>query len=150
MGISGRFLATLQSLYKNVKCAVRVNGQQTEWFDVNCGLKQGCMLSPMLFNLFINDLTRDINDVDSGISVGDTPFSILLYEDDIVLIADSELKLQSLLTRLDQWCKQWGLVISATKSKVIHFRTKSVERSKEKFCVVKLLLSISINISILV
>ena len=87
----------------------------------------------MLFNLFINDLTRDINDVGSGISVGDTPLSILLYTDDIVLIADSEVKLQSLLTRLDQWCKQWGLVISATKSKVIHFRTKSIERSKEIF-----------------
>ena len=87
----------------------------------------------MLFNLFINDLTRDINDVGSDISVGDTPLSTLLYADDIVRIADSELKLQSLLTRLDQWCKQWGLVISATNSKVIHFRTKSVERSKEIF-----------------
>ena len=87
----------------------------------------------MLFNLFINDLTRHINDVGSGISVGDTSLSILLYADDIVLMEDSELKLQSLLTRLDQWCKQWGLGISATKSKVIHFRTKGVERSKEIF-----------------
>ena len=133
MGISGRFLASLQALYKNVKCTVRVNCQQTDWFDVICGLKQGCILSPMLFNLFINDLTRVINDVGSGISVGDTPLSILLYADDFVLIADSKLKLQSLLTRLDQWCKQWGLVISATKSKVVHFRTKSVERTKEIF-----------------
>ena len=87
----------------------------------------------MLFNLFIDDLTRHVNDVGSGISVGDTSLSILLYADDIVLIADSELMLQSLLTRLDQWCKQWGLVISVNKSKVIHFRTKSVERSKEIF-----------------
>ena len=126
MGISGRFLASLQSLCKNVKCTVRVNGQQTDWFDVNCGLKQGCILSPMLFNLFINDLTRHINDVGSGNSVGNTSLSILLY-------ADSEVKLQSLLTRLDQWCQQWGLVISATKSKVIQFRIKSVERSKEIF-----------------
>ena len=133
MGISGRFLASLQSLYKNVKCTVLVNGLQTDWFDVNCGLKQGCILSPMLFNLFINDLTRHKNDVGSGISVGDTSLSILLYADDIVLMADSELKLQSLLTGLDLRCKQWGLVISATKSKVIHFRTKSVERSKEIF-----------------
>ena len=66
MGISGRFLASLQSLYKNVKYTVRVNGQQTDWFEVNCGLKQGCILSPMLFNLFINDLTCHINDVGSG------------------------------------------------------------------------------------
>ena len=76
MGISGTFLASLQSLYKNVKCTVRVNRQQTDWFDVNCGFKKGCILSPMLLNLFINDLTRDTNDVGSGISVGDTPLSI--------------------------------------------------------------------------
>ena len=101
MGISGRFLASLQSLYKNVKCTVRVNGQQTDWFEVNCGLKQGCILSPMLFNLFINDLTCHINDVGSGISVGDTSLSILLYADDIVFMANSELKLQSLLTLLN-------------------------------------------------
>ena len=80
-----RFLASLQSLYKNIKCTVRVNGQQTDWFDVYCGLKQCCILSPMLFNLFINDLTRHINDVGSGISVGDTSLSILLYADDIII-----------------------------------------------------------------
>ena len=57
----------------------------------------------------LNNLTRDINDVGSDISVGDTPLSILLYADDIVLIEGSELKLQSLLTRLDQWCTQWVL-----------------------------------------
>ena len=56
----------------------------------------------MLFNLFLNDLTRHINGVGSGISVGHTPLLILLYADDIVLFADLELKLQSLLTRLDQ------------------------------------------------
>ena len=61
MSISGRFLASLQSLYKNVKCNVRVNDQQTDWFDVNCGLKQGCILSPMPYNLFTHDLTRYIN-----------------------------------------------------------------------------------------
>ena len=65
LGISRRFLASLESLYKNVKCTVRVNGQQTDWCDVNCGLKQGCILSTMLFNLFINNLTRHINDVGS-------------------------------------------------------------------------------------
>ena len=75
-----------------------------DWFDVNCGLKQDCILSPILFNLFISDLTRNINDVGSCLSVGNTSLSILLYADNIVLIADSELQLHSLLIRLNQWC----------------------------------------------
>ena len=136
MGISGIFLASLQSLYKNVKCTVRVNGQQTDWFDrLTLIVDSSKVVSyhQCQFNLFINDLTRHINDVGSGISVGDSSLSILLYADDIVLMADSELELQFLLTRLDQWCRQRGLVISVTKSKVIHFRTKSVERSKKIF-----------------
>ena len=103
----------------------------------------------MLFNLFINDLTRHINDVGSGTSVGDTPLSILLYADDIVLIADSELKLQSLLTRPDQWCKQWDLVISANR-KLSTSEPKVLRGLKKYFSVVKLLSNLSINISILV
>ena len=85
-GIYGRFLASLQSLYKNVKCTVRLNGQQTEWFDVNSRLKQGCILSLMLFNLFINDLTRDVHDVGSGISVGDTSYQFYCMQMTLYLL----------------------------------------------------------------
>ena len=55
LGISGRMLEALKSLYNEVKCAVRINGQISDWFDVKIGLKQGCILSPLLFKIFIND-----------------------------------------------------------------------------------------------
>ena len=55
LGISGRMLEALKSLYKEVKCAVRINWQISDWFDVKIGLKQGCILSPLLFNIFIKD-----------------------------------------------------------------------------------------------
>ena len=47
IGIDGKMLRSLKSLYENVKCTVRVNGVHSEWFDVNTGLKQGCVLSPL-------------------------------------------------------------------------------------------------------
>ena len=63
-----------------------------------------------------------------------------MYADDIVLIADSELKFEALSTRLGQCCKQWGLVISASKWKVIHFQKPKVLRGQQQyFCVVKLI-----------
>ena len=49
-GISGDFLKTLQALYADVKCSVRVNYTITDLFNVSMGLKQGCILSPQLFN----------------------------------------------------------------------------------------------------
>ena len=62
-------LRSLKSLYENVKCTVRVNGVHSEWFDVNTGLKQGCVLSPLFFNAFVNDLTLGINSLNCGIPV---------------------------------------------------------------------------------
>ena len=70
LGISGLMYKALLSIYDNVRCSVRINGKLTEWFDVNCGLKQGCSLSNILFNLYINDLIVKINSLDIGIDIG--------------------------------------------------------------------------------
>ena len=59
-------MQALQAIYTNVECCVRQNGQMTEWFNVNGGLKQGCVLSSIMFNIYINDLVNDINVLDVG------------------------------------------------------------------------------------
>ena len=46
LGIGGKFLAFLKELYRSVKCCVRVNEHMTDWFNIEIGLKQGCILSP--------------------------------------------------------------------------------------------------------
>ena len=51
IGIAGKMYNALLSLYEDAKCCVKVNGFYTDWFSVRCGLKQGCCLSPILFNL---------------------------------------------------------------------------------------------------
>ena len=60
IGADGKMLRSLKSLYENVKCTVRINGVHSEWFDVNTGLKQRCLLSLLFFNAFVNDLTLAI------------------------------------------------------------------------------------------
>ena len=53
IGLSTKMLNAIFSLYNKVQSCVRINGNLTEWFDVNCGLKQGCILSPILFDIYI-------------------------------------------------------------------------------------------------
>ena len=89
-------------------------------FEVTCGLKQGCSLSPMLFNLCINDLALKIDAVGKGMELEDTIFVLfLLYADDIVHIAESGVDLQAMLDTLGAWCKNNLILINVAKSAII-------------------------------
>ena len=121
-------LRALKSLYRSVQCSDKVNGIDSEWFNVTTGLRQGCILSPLLFNLLSNDIIQEINSAKCGVKYNGTDeLSILMYADDIMLISDSEVKLQQMLHRLNLWCARWCLTINTDKSKVIHFRPPSIE-----------------------
>ena len=128
-GISNNFCSTIKSLYNNVLCSVRVNGHLTDWFNVNSGLKQGCPLSPLLFNLYINDLVSFLKSFNCGIDIDGEKVSILLYADDVVILANDENELQSLLNALSSWCSDNCMNINVVKSNIVHFRTPSVTRS---------------------
>ena len=133
LGTEGKFLDTLRSLYDQVQCCVKVNGCRTDWFDVNIGLKQGCLLSPILFNVYINDLANLLEHSDNGVMVNGVKINCLFYADDLVLIGESEEDLQGLLNVLSQWCNTNGLNINTDKTKVVHFRLPSVRRTSFPF-----------------
>ena len=65
-------------------------------FEVACGLKQDCSLSPMPLNLNINDLALKVDTLSKGRQIDDTRVSVLLYADDIVLMAEPEADLQAI------------------------------------------------------
>ena len=126
-------LNIIKEIYKNVKYCIRINGLHTNWFNVGSGLKQGCILSPLRFNLYINDLAETVKALNIGINVAGEKVSLLLYADDLVLLAENELALQELLNALNSWCITNKISINEEKSKVVHFRTKSVSRSSFDF-----------------
>jgi hypothetical protein len=133
LGINGLMYHALFSLYRNVDSGVRLNGLCTNWFTVNCGLKQGYLLSPLLFNLFINDLVTLISSFDIGIDIGDEKLSILLYADNVVLLAESESDLQALLNALHSWCNVNTMTVNSGKSNVVQFRPPSIDRTAHTF-----------------
>ena len=132
-GIDGRMFKAIQSLYKDVSCSVRVNGRLSPWFGVSQGVKQGCTLSPTLFQIYINDLIDEINALECGINIGNKSVSVLLFADDIAIIAKNEEDLQRCLNVVNNWCNKWRLSINSSKSKIIHYRFKGKQCSNYKF-----------------
>jgi hypothetical protein len=129
IGVPTKMLDAIKSLYASVSSCVRINSHYTDWFAVTTGLRQGCSLSPLLFNLFLNDLSVQIKAVGKGVLIEDEPVCILCYADDLVLIAENEQDLQCMLDVLSQWCTSNSMVVNANKSNIVHFRPNSVPRS---------------------
>ena len=123
-GVNGHFLSLLQALYEQVESCVKVNDEFTDWFELKSGVKQGCILSPILFSMFINDLTVDINSLDKGIDCDGFSIASLLYADDIVVMAENAQTYRKSLYSINSWCLKWGININPSKTKAVHFRTK--------------------------
>ena len=66
IGINGKFFNTLKTIYKNDTCRVKLDDVLTNSFVANQGVKQGCVLSPLLFNIFLADLPRHLEEVACG------------------------------------------------------------------------------------
>ena len=122
IGINGLFLSSIRGLYSNTQYAVCTENGTTDWFQVNTGVKQGCVLSPTLFNIYINDLPVSLREVNAPISFGNIKIDALLYADDLVIIADSPRILQNKLNSLTSYCNLWNLSINPDKTKTVHFR----------------------------
>ena len=128
-------LFAIQSLYNKdyLKSFVRLDKYVTDTFSISCGVRQGDPMSPTLFAIYINDLIVEINSAGKGVRCGDTTVSALFYADDIVVLSESVTGLQTQLDTVNNWCAKWRLELNQDKTKIIHFRPKSVSVTKYKF-----------------
>ena len=89
-------------------------------------MKQGDVILPTLFSIFINDLAKDIKNLNLGVEI-EPVFNVsipLLFADDIVLLSPTEEQLQLLLNFLSNWCHINKMEVNINKTKIIHFRKK--------------------------
>ncbi|MCP3932898.1 MAG: hypothetical protein GY705_27820, partial [Bacteroidetes bacterium] len=86
----------IEVIYTKTEYCIRVNEYVTRWFDTLNGVKQGDNLSPTLFSVYLNDLAEEINCKNYGLKIENIYLNLLLYADDIVLLAESEDKLQKM------------------------------------------------------
>ena len=130
-GIRGNFLNVISSLYHKVKSCVRGNNRLTDIFPCNRGVWQGCLLSPVLFALYLNDLNRYIKASSQGVMLNDIPVHSLLYADDLVLIVRDREDLHSQLNALDKFSKSLKMEVNMDKTKVMLIQ-KQKSRAKSK------------------
>jgi len=79
--------------------------------------------------MYINDLCMELKAIGKGVQVGEDVICMLMFADDMVLLAENEEDLQYLLSRLSQWCGKWKVVVNGDKTNIVHFRPKGCERS---------------------
>lgn len=116
LGISTKFCGVLQKMYFNTQNEVWYDGKLSDPFPSTCGLKQGCVSSPLLFSLYINDLP---NVIGGGVKVGNNIVNMLMYADDLVLLAERPRQLQLMINKLFEFCTNWSLEVNMTKSQIM-------------------------------
>ena len=102
--------------YSKLSSVVRWNGVFSPRFSVNNGVRQGSILSAILFNIYINDLIQLLQSSNLGCNVSDKYFGCIMYADDIILLSTSVCHLQKLLNLCDQYGSAHNIVFHASKS----------------------------------
>ena len=111
MGIPDHLTRLLRNLYSGQEETMRTGHGTTDWFQIGKGVRQGCMLSPYLFNLYAGYITQNarLDEAQAEIKIARKSINNLRYTDDPILMAESEEALKSLLMKVKEESEKVGL-----------------------------------------
>ena len=111
----------LENLYVGQEATVRTGNGTTNWFQIGKGVRQGCILSPCLFNLYAEYIMRNagLEEAQAGIKIAGRNINHLRYADDTTLMAESEEELKGLLRKVEEESEKVGLKLNIQKTKIM-------------------------------
>ena len=120
MGIPDHLTCLLRNLYAGQEVTVRIGHGTTDWFQIGKGVRQGCILSSCLFNLYAEYIVRNtvLEEPQYGLKIAGRNISKLRYAGDTTLMAESE-ELKSLLIKVKEESEKVGLKLNIQKTKIM-------------------------------
>ena len=124
MEIPDHLTCLLRNLYAGQEATVRTGHGTTDWFQIEKGVPQGCILSPCLLNFYAEYIMRNagLEEAQAGIKTARRNINNLIYADDTTLMAESEEELKSLLMKVKEESKKVGLKLNIQKTKIMASR----------------------------
>ena len=110
--------------YSNLSSVVRWNFVQSKFFNVPSGVRQGGVLSPHLFTIYIDDLITKLRSLNNGCHIAELFLACIVYADDICLMAPCRSSLQLLLNTCETYGKEFCLTYNPSKSKIMTFGSR--------------------------
>ena len=114
-GVQDKAWRLIQGLYKRVENKVIFGSFGSSWYECIKGVKQGCILSPKLFSVVMDDLLSMLQSKELGIMYKGKRIPALLYADDIVLMAEIESQLKKMFSIADHFVKKCGIEFNSNK-----------------------------------
>ena len=118
LGLGGKFLRMCRAISKTA-ARVRIGAALSAPFSVPVGLREGCVLSPLLFSIFLMDLAKELEERELGIDIKGLWMGAYFFADVIVLIAKSDKELQEMLSVVAIYAEKWKLRFNAKKCGVL-------------------------------
>jgi len=121
MWIPDHLTCILRNLYAGQEATARTGPGTTEWFQIGKGVRQGCILSPCLFNLYAEYIMRNagLEEAQAGIKIAGRNINNLRYANDSTLMAESEEELKTLLMKVKEESGKVGLKLNIQKTKTM-------------------------------
>ena len=121
MGIPEHLNCLLRNLHAGQEATVRTGHGTTDWFQIGKGVRQGCILSPCLFNFHAEYIIRNagLDEAQAEIEIAGSNINNLRYADDTTLMAESEEELKSLLMQVKEENEKVGLKLNIQKTKIM-------------------------------
>ena len=127
--INGALIRSIQNLYDKATSAVELNGKTGDWFRTTVGVRQGCLLSPTLFNIYLERImTEALENHEGTVSIGGRVITNLRYADDIDGLAGNEDELDNFVQKLNSTSARYGMEINAEKTKLMTNNPNGIQK----------------------